>query len=47
MSKEKYDEIVEKAVREYGKRKNMAKSQINAVVEDLKGKWGDVKKHVK
>ncbi len=47
MSKEKYDEIVEKAVTEYGKRKNMAKSQVAAVVEDLKAKWGDVKKHMK
>ncbi len=47
LSKEKYEEVVEKAVREYGKRRNMAKAQINAVAEDLKGKWADVKKHVK
>jgi gas vesicle protein len=47
VSKEKYEAVVEKAVREYGKKRNMAKTQINAVVEDLKGKWTDVKKHVK
>lgn len=47
MSKEKYEEVVEKAVEEYGKKKNMAKTQVEVVLEDLKGKWDDVKKHLK
>ncbi|MFA5128414.1 MAG: YtxH domain-containing protein [Patescibacteria group bacterium] len=47
MSKEKYDEIVEKAVMEYGKRKNLAKTQVAAVIKDLKAKWSDVKKQLK
>jgi len=47
MSKEKYDEIVEKAVVEYGKRKNLAKAQVEAVTKELKAKWTDVKKHMK
>ncbi len=47
MSKEKYDEIVEKAVIEYGKRKNLAKVQVEAVIKELKAKWNDVKKQMK
>lgn len=47
MSKEKYDEIVEKVVGEYGKKKNMAASQIKEVMTELKKKWADVQKHMK
>lgn len=47
VSKEKYEEVVEKAVAEYGKRKKMAASQIKEVMEELKSKWTDIQKHVK
>jgi gas vesicle protein len=47
MSKEKYEEVVEKAVMEYGKRKKLARAQIKEVTEELKKKWTDIQKHMK
>ncbi|MBI5071283.1 YtxH domain-containing protein [Candidatus Falkowbacteria bacterium] len=47
MSKEKYEEVVEKAVVEYGKRKKMAEKQIQEVMAELKSKWSDIQKHMK
>jgi len=47
MSKEKYEEMVEKVVSEYGKKKKMAEKQIKEVMDELKGKWVDIQKHMK
>lgn len=47
MSKTKYDELVEKAVRKYGKNRKMAESQIKEAIMNLKGKWVEIKKHMK
>ncbi len=47
MSKEKYDEVVEKAVKEYGKKKNLAEAKVKEVAAELKGKWSEIQKHLK
>jgi gas vesicle protein len=47
MSKEKYEEMVEKVVAEYGKKKKMAAKQIKELMDELKGKWADIQKHMK
>lgn len=47
MSKEKYDEIVEMAVKKYGKNKKMAEKQIKEAIADLKSKWTEIQKQMK
>lgn len=47
MSKEKYEEVVEKVVVEYGKKKKMAGAQIKEIMAELKSKWSDIQKHMK
>jgi len=47
MSRAKYDEVVEMAVKKYGKNKKMAEGQIKEAVANLKSKWTEIQKHMK
>ena len=47
MSKEKYDEVVEKAVAEYGKKKKLAEATVKEVMGELKSKWAEIQKNLK
>lgn len=47
ISKERYEEVVEKAVKDYGKKKKLAKAKINELTAELKEKWAEIKKNLK
>lgn len=47
MSREKYEEAVEKAVKEYGKKKKLAEATVKEVMGELKNKWTEIQKHLK
>jgi len=39
--------VVEKVVREYGKKRNLAKATLDDLADELKEKWGEIKKNLK
>lgn len=47
ISKEKYGEIIEQIIDDYGKGKKIAKKQSKAIKKDLKGHWSEIKKEIK
>lgn len=47
LSQDSYEKVVEKVVREYGKKKKMATETLNDLTDELKEKWGEIKKHLK
>lgn len=44
LNREKYEEIVERFVKNYGKKKRVAASMLEAVIDDLKDKWTEIKR---
>lgn len=47
MSQEKYDEIVDDIVDEYGKKKKLAGTQMDSLKRDLKSHWKEVSRELK
>jgi gas vesicle protein len=46
MSREKYEAVVEKAVKEYGKKKRLAEKTMKEVMGELKSRWTEIKKNL-
>jgi gas vesicle protein len=46
LSQDKYEMVVEKVVKEYGKKKKLAKATLDDLSDELKEKWGEIKKHL-
>jgi gas vesicle protein len=44
LSQEQYEAVVERVVREYGKKKKVAKATLEEVIDELKDKWVEIKK---
>lgn len=47
LSKEKYNEVVERVVAEYGKKRKLAAKVIGEMKSELKSRWADIQKHMK
>ena len=47
LSRDKYEMVVEKVVREYGKKRKLAKETLDDLADELKEKWGEIKKNLK
>lgn len=47
LTREKYEEMVEKVVRAYGRKKRLAAAMLEEVIDDLKERWTEIKESLK